>query len=98
LPIELPPTPEQRHYEHIQWMLRTRNPLIRAFRLFGGRGWLDRQQNRCRRHADWMFPFGSSGPFGEELPGRWLSHDELVATFEHLLKLKEQKQSSPFLD
>ena len=96
LPIELPPAPEQRRYERIQWMLRTRNPLIRAFRLFGGRGWLNRQQNRCRRHADWMFPFGSSGPFGEELPGRWLSHDELVATFEHLLKLKEQKHSSPF--
>jgi hypothetical protein len=43
-----------------------------------------------------MFPLGSSGPFGEELPGRWLSKDELVATFEHLLELKEQKQSSPF--
>jgi FkbM family methyltransferase len=31
LPIELPPVPEQRHYERIEWMLRTRNPLIRAF-------------------------------------------------------------------
>src|SRR6516162_770011 len=43
LPIELPPSPEQRRYERVQWMLQTRNPLIRAFRLFGGRGWLNRQ-------------------------------------------------------
>jgi hypothetical protein len=61
-------------------MLQTRNPLIRAFRRFGGRGWLNRQLNRSRKHADWTFPFGSSGPFGEDLPGRWLDHDELITT------------------
>jgi len=24
------------------------------------------------------FPAGSSGPFGDELPGRWMAHDEMV--------------------
>jgi hypothetical protein len=56
------------------------------FRLFGGRGWLNRQLNRSRKHADWTFPFGSSGPFGEDLPGRWLDHDELFTTLKHLLE------------
>ena len=96
LPIELPPSSEQRRYERVQWMLQTRNPLIRAFRLFGGRGWLNRQLNRSRKHADWTFPFGSSGPFGEDLPGHWLDHDELTTTLKHLLEFKEQKRSSPF--
>ena len=96
LPIELPPSPEQRQYERVQWMLQTRNPLIRAFRRFGGRGWLNRELNRSRKHADWTFPSGSSGPFGEDLPGRWLDHDELITTLKHLLEFKEQKRSSPF--
>jgi FkbM family methyltransferase len=98
LPIELPSSSEQRRYERVQWMLQTRNPLIRAFRRFGGRGWLNRQLNRSRKHADWTFPFGSSGPFGEDLPGRWLDHDELITTLKHLLEFKEQKRSSPFWD
>jgi FkbM family methyltransferase len=96
LPIELPPSPEQRRYERVQWMSQTRNPLIRGFRLFGGRGWLNRQLNRSRKHADWTFPYGCSGPFGEDLPGRWLDCDELITTLKHLLDLKEQKRSSPF--
>jgi FkbM family methyltransferase len=98
LPIELPPSPEQRRYERVQWMLQTRNPLVRGFRLFGGRGWLNRQLNRSRRHADWTFPFGCSGPFGEDLPGRWLDRDELITTLKYLLDLKEQKRTSPFWD
>ena len=77
-------------------MLQTRNPLIRAFRRFGGRGWLNRELNRSRKHADWTFPFGSSGPFGENLPGRWLDHDELITTLKHLLEFKEQNGPAHF--
>jgi hypothetical protein len=94
LPIELPPSPEQRHYERTQWMRRSRNPLIRVFRRFGGRYWLSRQ----RRRGDWTFPLGSSGLFGEELLGRWLSHNELADTIKHMLYLKEQKRPSLFWD
>jgi FkbM family methyltransferase len=96
LPIELPPVPEQRRYERIQWMLKSRNPLIRVFRRFGGSNWLNRQQNFSRRRADWTFPFGCSGPFGEELPGRWLCHDELIDTYNRLLEMNKQKRPGLF--
>ena len=92
IPIELPPSAEQRLYERVQWMFSS-HPLIRAFRQFGGRSWLHK---RFRRHGNWTFPHGSSGPFGDALPGRWLSHDEVISTFQHMLTLQEQKISSPF--
>src|SRR5262249_19414097 len=98
LPIELPPSPEQRRYKRVQWMLQTSNPLIRRFRRVCCGGWLTRQLNRRRKLGQWTFPFGSSGPFGEDLPGRWLDHDELITTLKHLLAFKEQKRSSPFWD
>jgi FkbM family methyltransferase len=33
-----------------------------------------------RRLPIWQFPFGSSGPFGEQTDGAWLSYDELLTT------------------
>jgi FkbM family methyltransferase len=30
------------------------------------------------RDIDWTFPFGSSGPFGEETAGDWISADEVL--------------------
>jgi FkbM family methyltransferase len=92
IPMELPPTPEQRRYERLEWLSKTRNPIIRAFRRFGGRAWLE----PTRRVGHWTFPNGSSGPFGEDLPGRWLSYQELVGTYEYLSRLKHQKVSSIF--
>ena len=29
----------------------------------------------------WKFPWGSSGPFGEDLPGRWQTADEMRKTY-----------------
>jgi FkbM family methyltransferase len=98
LPIELPPAREQRRYERFHRMLRTRNPLIRAFRALGGREWLQRRANSSRRLGDWTFPLASSGPFGDDLPGRWLSYDELMTTYERMLDLKANGECSPFWD
>lgn len=41
----------------------------------------------------WSFRPGSSGPFGRELPGRWMSYDETLAVWEqlHALRLKFNK-------
>jgi hypothetical protein len=33
----------------------------------GGRRWLQRQLNHLRTYDGWMFPPGSSGPFGDDL-------------------------------
>jgi FkbM family methyltransferase len=80
LPLQLPPPPEARLIQRAERLSRTRNMLVRVFRRLGGRRWIQRQFDRLRTHDGWIFPAGSSGPFGDELRGRWLSHEELYAT------------------
>jgi len=96
LPLELPPTTEHRRYERAQWLAHTKNPLIRTFRGLGGRSWVNRKLNRSRTYNSWTFPDGSSGPFGDELPGRWLSYDELKTIYEHYLSLFKTKKNTIF--
>jgi FkbM family methyltransferase len=40
---------------------------------------------RARTANGWKFAAGSSGPFGRDLPGRWLSRDEVLSVWEHRL-------------
>jgi FkbM family methyltransferase len=49
-----------------------------------------------RRHGDWLFPEGSSGPCGEHTAGRWLSADEARAVYHHYRELSRQGGESPF--
>jgi FkbM family methyltransferase len=44
------------------------------------------QRLRYRRRSvnGWKFKHGSSGPLGVELPGRWLSCDEMLSVWHHL--------------
>ncbi|MDP6673512.1 MAG: FkbM family methyltransferase [Gammaproteobacteria bacterium] len=39
---------------------------------------------RRPRHAGWVFPKGASGPFGEDLPGRWTDAAEATRTWKAL--------------
>ena len=98
LPLELPPPIDQRRFELAKALAYTKNPLVRAFRFAGGRGWINRELTRSRTYGDWKFPHGSSGPFGDELPGRWLSYDELIATYVHYLTRFQSKENSVFWD
>jgi FkbM family methyltransferase len=88
LPLQLPPLPETRLIQRAERLSRTRNMLFRVFRRLGGRRWIQRQFDRLRTHDGWIFPAGSSGPFGDELRGRWLSHEELYATAREFLRLR----------
>ena len=51
----------------------------RLFRLVRGDVWSAGGVGPGRK---WLFPFGSSGPFGEETPGPWLSIPEVADRFE----------------
>jgi FkbM family methyltransferase len=90
LPLQLPPLPETRLIQRAERLSRTRNMLFRVFRRLGGRRWIQRQFDRLRTHDGWIFPAGSSGPFGDELRGRWLSHEELCATAREFLRLRQE--------
>lgn len=42
------------------------------------------------------FPEGSSGPMGEETPGRWLNAAEVLATYQHYREACRRGESSPY--
>jgi FkbM family methyltransferase len=90
LPLQLPPLPEARLIQRAERLNQTRNVLVRVFRRLGGWRWIQRQFDRLRTHDGWIFPAGSSGPFGDELRGRWLSHQELYATAREFLRLRRE--------
>lgn len=45
---------------------------------------------RKPRTKGWKFTVGSSGPLPNELPERWLSSDEVLTVWEHLLTVDRQ--------
>jgi FkbM family methyltransferase len=94
LPLQLPPVIETGRVQRAEWLRQNRNPLIRVFRKLGGRHWIERQLNRIRTRDGWLFPEGSSGPFGDELLGRWLSYDELGKTLGEFLRLRRESPRS----
>jgi hypothetical protein len=94
LPLQLPLTAEAMRLQRAEWLQQTRNPLMRAFRKLGGRHWMERQFHRIRTRDGWLFPHGSSGPFGDDLLGWWLSYDELSSTYGRFLELRRQSPGS----
>jgi FkbM family methyltransferase len=94
LPLQVPPVAEARLAQRAERLLRTRNILVRVFRRLGGRRWIQRQLERLRARDGWVFPVGSSGPYGDDLPGRWLSGEELLATAQEFLRLRRNAPQS----
>lgn len=41
------------------------------------------QRERLARRFGWSFPVGSSGPWGEETPGRWMGYHKAAQTYQH---------------
>jgi FkbM family methyltransferase len=96
LPLEIPPSREQRYQEQVQRLLCSEHIGLRVLRRLGLRRWLIRQVNRSRRSGSWVFPLGSSGTFGEDLPGRWQSFEEMWSTYRHFWQLQEKGVTSLF--
>jgi hypothetical protein len=90
LPLELPPVAEARLIQRAERLSQTRDTLIRVFRKLGGRYWIQRHFNRLRTRNGWVFPVGSSGPFGDELLGRWLSYEEFRKTAREFLRWRQE--------
>jgi FkbM family methyltransferase len=96
LPVEYPPSPEQIRYEKELKFLKSRDVMPRVARRLVSKAWLRRLADRTRTQNRWVFPRGSSGPFGEGLPGRWQSFDEMVETLERANAARSRKESSLF--
>lgn len=71
--------------ENMQRQANIRKLIARAGRVPRLGTYLHRLHYRARPVGGWEFAAGSSGPLGRDLPGRWLSRDEMLAVWEHRL-------------
>jgi hypothetical protein len=55
------------------------------------RGW--RRRSEEEQEKDHFFPFGSSGPFGEETPGDWHTLETIASDWQHF-NLGHKKQGT----
>lgn len=96
LPLELPPTPEQVRYEQALARLRSRSIPTRALMRLGLRQAVEEELSKTRTIGDWTFNSGSSGPFADQLPGRWQTFEELSKTYLHYKSRWQSGESGPF--
>jgi hypothetical protein len=96
LPVEFPPTREQRRFETAARLANSRNLFVRAACRFGVRNLLDREIVRYRVCSEWAFPMGSSGPLSEETKGKWQSYDQILETFSLAEAAPERGEPSIF--
>ena len=69
----------------------------RRARSFLSRNW-QRARNRLvlmrpPSEGDWRFPYGSSGPFGEDTRGRWMSFEATARWVDRLLEQERQRRT-----
>jgi FkbM family methyltransferase len=96
LAVEFPPSQEQRRSERAQSLLKSRNIFLRILRKAGARGWLQRQAAPARYKPDWTFSGNSSGPFGEDTPGKWQTFEEIVETLTKANSSFDAREPSAF--
>ena len=96
LPVEMPPSTAQMRFEETMARLYSQNIFMRVTRALGAKQRWRRRLDEPRMRGEWKFPFGSSGPFGEDLPGRWQTADEMRGTYRLFRERIAARESSIF--
>jgi FkbM family methyltransferase len=96
VPMQIPPVSEQATIERAESLLLSRRFRHRVFRKLGGRSRLEKQFQIARHYRDWTFPPQSSGGFGDQTLGRWLSYDEMKRTLKEFRHRHEAGEKSVF--
>lgn len=99
LPLQWPPTRAQKRAEVWHYLLQRRSLPLRVFRRAigrAGRGWIGRRYTCTRRHSDWKFPPGSSGPFAEDTLGTWLNAQQVCDVHRHYRTLFDEGKPGVF--
>lgn len=87
-----PPTGIYRAFSAYQRVLRSQKIAFRIFRKLGGEMLVNALEARHRDKAGWHFEFGSSGPFGDDTPGAWLSAEEAKANYRRHATLTRTRE------
>lgn len=94
IPVEYPPHADHARLEKLRE--RRNNPALlwRLARAFGANHWLRRRMKLARRRGGWTFPDGASGPFGPDLPGNWLSYEDMQRTYRRYEEARSRGEFS----
>ncbi|MGE5294633.1 MAG: FkbM family methyltransferase [Solirubrobacterales bacterium] len=99
VPLEDPPTPLQKHVEFWHRVATRRSLPLRILRNAigsAGREWIAKQLTCAHRNNGWVFNNGSSGSFGDDTPGTWLTARQVGRTYDHYRQMMEQGKPSIF--
>jgi FkbM family methyltransferase len=83
LPLEVPELKEFRVMRKHTRFRRSMSFPIRVVRKLFGKNINSYFDSKYKYWYKYEYPFGSSGPFGEPLLGRWLGYQEAIDTYNH---------------
>ncbi len=91
LPLEIPPIPAYASFMLDKNFRLSKNILIKVIRKSLGPIITQCLLKKQRKLLNYPFQFGSSGAFGEQLPGQWLNFEEVTEVYNYYLS--EHKRS-----
>lgn len=83
LPLEIPELREYNLYKKHNTFKQSMNIFVRVARKLFGKTINKSFENKYRYLFEYNHPYGSSGPFAEKLPGKWLDFESVVKTYEY---------------
>lgn len=83
LPLELPVMPEYAFFMRHKKFRGSANPSVRVIRKLFGKTVDAYFESRYRPVFSYPHSFGSSGPFGDNLPGKWQHFEEVLKIYLH---------------
>lgn len=82
LPLEIPVFPEFKMYKIHYAFNHSMNFFVRVARRLTGRFVDQYYESRYRKLFNYNHPQGSSGPFGDALPGKWHDYEAVLKVYE----------------
>jgi FkbM family methyltransferase len=93
LPLELPVSKEYKLYCSHTEFRNSLNPFMRVVRRLFGRFINHMYERKYNLLFDYEHPYGSSGTFGNYLPGKWVNYGEILEVYEYY-KLAHEKSGT----
>ena len=94
LPLQIPPSNEHKAFTRHRVFKHSMKIYIRVVRKLFGRYINKALEGQYSNIFKYKHPFGSSGPFGNELAGNWLALNEVIEVYLYYKKLYESDKAN----
>jgi len=96
LPLQVPALPEYERYRRHVAFKESRSFPIKVVRKLFRKSINNIFENGYKHVFNYDHPFGSSGPFGKKLPGRWLDFEQALHVYLHYKFLHQQSSDADY--